>query len=444
MKKIPVLLFFALGIIALSSLSPALAQGTTTTVTLYQASPPPGVIENSVLADNASPYMGSGAWRNDPSVSKSIIHISPLNPVFSALGTFTVNDIDSILYATNKLDSVTQADWYVSIYTALGTYTSTCTGTWFCERLTVDPLYGYNRTNPPRGTWVLWDTDGTSNQTIVYDGRHAPYGWYANVPTLAQVQDGINYWSYSSPYWSDTTNLGGAAINYSDQVVLDLVFETGSAWNAQLDGYIDALEIRLKNGTRLVVDLEVTAPPPTPTVIAPICDNAPATDGRLNAEDLCAPIAVFADAGCSINVYETNEDGSLATLIGVTGGHLMKPLAQTGPVCSAGGTAVTAALAQAAASGEEVVITSANGVSIIAMPNGLIKVEQPGLYGFEFDPSEVCFSLGLDPADIPDMLPGTGGTPVTTSPWLAIGVIALIAATSTLALVARRSGKISS
>ncbi len=163
--------------------------------------------------------------------------------------------------------------------------------------------------------------------------------------------------------------------------------------------------------------------PPSPEEEA-TCDNEPATDGRLNDEDLCAPIAVFADTGCAITVYETNDDGSLASLIGAAGGHLMKPLAQTGPVCSAGGSAVTAAVAQAVATGEEVVIASANGVSIIALPNGLVKVEQPGIYGYEFDPAQVCL-VSVTPSDLPDALPGTGGRPVTDSRWLGIGILGI-------------------
>lgn len=168
------------------------------------------------------------------------------------------------------------------------------------------------------------------------------------------------------------------------------------------------------------------------------CDNEPATDGRLNDEDLCAPIAVFADTGCAITVYETNDDGSLASLIGAAGGHLMKPLAQTGPVCSAGGSAVTAAVAQAVATGEEVVIASANGVSIIALPNGLVKVEQPGIYGYEFDPAQVCL-VGVTPGDLPDTLPETGGRPVTDSPYLGLGILATAGIGCALYLIRRRS-----
>ncbi len=95
-------------------------------------------------------------------------------------------------------------------------------------------------------------------------------------------------------------------------------------------------------------------------------------DGRLNYRVCRAPLAVYEDDAGNVEVWTTDEGNMYAK----------KDLK-----VSATAEEIAAALAQAAELGQDVVIAGyVDGYALIAKPDGTLKAELIGIYGFDFMP----------------------------------------------------------
>lgn len=95
-------------------------------------------------------------------------------------------------------------------------------------------------------------------------------------------------------------------------------------------------------------------------------------DGRLNYRVCRAPIAVYMDESGGVEVWTTDEFN----------GYAKKDFK-----VSADAAAIAAALAEAADTLQDVVIAGyVDGVALIAKPDGTLKAELIGVYGFDFNP----------------------------------------------------------
>ncbi len=104
---------------------------------------------------------------------------------------------------------------------------------------------------------------------------------------------------------------------------------------------------------------------------APIACTGPLfqPDGRINAWHQCAPIAAYPDgAGGLLITWAVGEDYHMGDLA-------LHVLAED----------VAAAMLVDLDPLEQVLITEGNGIMIYLTAEGMIKIEIPGEYGFEFD-----------------------------------------------------------
>ncbi len=187
-------------------------------------------------------FTGSGAWRTKvlPTNGKFEWYINPATAFGS---TFTIDDILSITYHTNNVTvAPSNVDFYLTLYTV------PCTANWYCHKLTGEPLYSNNYQAPSAGVWNTWTSDAGNNQLVWYDPiATGTYGFY-NAPSLQAIQAGAIDWA--------TYGHGSGVIDYGPESILYISFQTGSAWNNALDGYLDAITISLTNGETYNLDLE--------------------------------------------------------------------------------------------------------------------------------------------------------------------------------------------
>ncbi|NVO21626.1 MAG: hypothetical protein HXX13_18135, partial [Bacteroidetes bacterium] len=242
MKKIFTLL------IALVTLC-SVAYSTGYNVKLYASDATP----SGAIATNSQYVIGTGSWQNNQAVSKLELYL----PI-TALGSFTIDDIASLQFSTQKEiepPSNPNLDIYWTIYTNGTKYG------WYQERFTSEPMY-YNGYAAPNNVWTTFSTSGSVNQMTFYDGHYGPQGFY-NAPTLADLQAGAINWNSWTPGGSITS------IDYGAQTVKYISLGTGSSWNSVMRSYFDAVIITLKNGDKLTIDLDKNDPAPTTTILNP-------------------------------------------------------------------------------------------------------------------------------------------------------------------------------
>ncbi|AGN02240.1 von Willebrand factor type A [Salinarchaeum sp. Harcht-Bsk1] len=215
-------------------------------------------------------YFGSGYWKDDPTQTNQdggtyeqlyLTFDQSFGPYYvSALAPFTIGDIQSIRYRTNTPSGVSQ-NYFLEIYTSPDG--SNDDASWYGRLLQALPGDALNRTVSP-DTWVTWRTESGTNQLTFYDHNHdydttdstpgdAPNAYLGQDTgvTLADLQstDAFDWSNYVSD--ADSTPK-----NYRDEEVRALRFATGSAWEDDHEGCLDAIEITLEDGRSAVVDLE--------------------------------------------------------------------------------------------------------------------------------------------------------------------------------------------
>jgi hypothetical protein len=265
MKKTFLLLFVALLLATLSSWAQ------TTTVKLYSAQATAATVGG--IATSTEHFTGSGAWKNDQSKSKMELYL-PL----TALGTFTIDDIASLQFSTKKalpIPSTPELDFFMAIYT--NPYAGGF-GSWYGQRLNSEPMY-YNGYNAPYNQWSTYKTDAGANQMTFFDSNHSIPGFYG-APTLNDIQNGLINFSGTAPYWA-----AGSGIDYGSQTVKTISVSTGSAWNASMVSYLDDIEITLKNGNKLIIDLEDQYPAPITTIGTPTSTTCGTFDVPVTVQD---------------------------------------------------------------------------------------------------------------------------------------------------------------
>ena len=255
------------------------------------ASSPAG---GAMTATSADFNTGTGAWRSANQLIE--YYIDPTLPPYS-FGTIKVSDIDSVSYLTKNGDALA-VNFGFYIYTAGTKYG------WYQERLIAEPMYSINYADPA-DTWNTWNTAAGPNQLAFYDSHYSAMGFYYG-PTLADIQAAPITWSE----W-DTVTGSATPIDYRNQTVKFFKFGTGSAWAANFDGLIDTIQINLKNGDSLSIDLEETVS----TVYVdddwsrfgigqdPDGDTGPAKGIGLDAASSIQQGIDMASAGGTVNVY---------------------------------------------------------------------------------------------------------------------------------------------
>jgi hypothetical protein len=160
------------------------------------------------------------------------------------LGEFTVADIDALSVHSYKANAA--RDFTAIIYTQ-----PKATGndaTWYSRRLHAGFEWAATP-NAPINTWNQFSTAVGDNQLRFWDFRHS------NV-ALGEQPSGTNYFTLADIQAGPVTPAGvTGARDYNTEKVQFISFSTPSGLT-EFDGAIDGIEIRLKNGKSLVVDLD--------------------------------------------------------------------------------------------------------------------------------------------------------------------------------------------
>jgi len=223
--------------------------GTTETISLggYYAT------DSDAAATSETYQMGEGSWKATPGVDtnsdgsdKFEFYAYWSSGWTHNLGTFTIDDIDSISYYTNKPGAEGDPDFYLTIYTEPDT---TDDYGWYGYRLNAEPYFS-SSLNAPANQWNEWNTDTGTNQLTFCDHWKSGTAGFYGEPTLQTIQAGVINWQTDYGYGVNQD------IDYGTETVKGISFSTGSGWSGTFDGYIDAVTIVLKDGTTLTVDFE--------------------------------------------------------------------------------------------------------------------------------------------------------------------------------------------
>ncbi len=164
---------------------------------------------------------------------------------------FTLGDLLSLSFDTNKPVESPNNDFYISIYTiADGTNDG---ASWYGQRLAFDPFYA-SSVNGPANQWNTWSTSGSENMLSVYD--HGIDGGYS-APSLTDLLDGT---------YTDDDIYSFANVNYNSEKIRGISISTGSAWGNTYQGSIDNVNLDFGNAGSLSFDLEPTSVPEPSTL----------------------------------------------------------------------------------------------------------------------------------------------------------------------------------
>ncbi|MCR4428193.1 MAG: PKD domain-containing protein [Caldiserica bacterium] len=189
-------------------------------------------------------FWGSACWRNVGDSNKFEMNLDP--SVFGI--SFTIDQIQSISYHTKKETPEDAPDFYLVIYSQ--TDGSNDHG-WYGYKLIAEPYFSESL-NAPSGQWNEWSTDPGTNQLTFFDpDTIGSFGFYGQ-PTLQDIQNGPIDWN------SYKNTLPETSIDYGNEVVKYISFQTASNWTTGFSGCIDAISISLTDGTVVNIDLENT------------------------------------------------------------------------------------------------------------------------------------------------------------------------------------------
>ena len=197
------------------------------------------------LGTNDASHLGSGCWEAVKD-QKMELYIDPTVAPFSSLDSFTIDEIASISYWTNKPGAEGDVDFYLAIYTVPD---GNDDYGWYGYRLNGEPYFS-DSLNAAANTWNEWNTDVGTNQLTFFDtAKTGTYGFYGQ-PTLQDLQ------ATDSFDWSGYYSCASTAINYGAETVKFISFQTGSGWMDTFEGYLDYITITLTTGESLTIDLE--------------------------------------------------------------------------------------------------------------------------------------------------------------------------------------------
>jgi len=252
---------------------------------------------------DATAVLGSGCWMATPGVDTNADTYDKFEIYFywkdsgiltePILGTFTIDEIDHIIYHTNKPLDGTNPDFYLLVYTEPDTVDDYG---WYGYRLNAEPYFS-NNLNAPASQWNQWTTDDTTNQLTFFDSwKTGTYGFYGQ-PDLQDLQAGTINWQTDYGYGTNQD------IDYGAETVMGLCLSTGSAWSGTFDGYLDAIEVKLTDGTCVILDLENKLD--TAYVDDDWVSNSPGdiVDGHIYGFDAFSTIQEAVDAVTGSTVY---------------------------------------------------------------------------------------------------------------------------------------------
>ena len=155
------------------------------------------------MATSEKAYMGEGCWKVDGATAAGKFEFyvywydgpGGQPDITHNLGTFTIDDIQSISYHTNKplpTDGTNPYNFYLVIYTLPDPDGVDDYG-WYGYSLTAEPYFARNL-SAPANTWNEWNTDaGTNHLTFCDHWKSETYGFYGE-PTLQEIQAGTINW----------------------------------------------------------------------------------------------------------------------------------------------------------------------------------------------------------------------------------------------------------
>lgn len=162
------------------------------------------------------------------------------------LGDVKISDIASIKVHSWRNGDAT-ADFSMIIYTVPHATASENDASWYARRLHV-PLSASNGLNAPASTWNAYSTDAGTNSLRFWDYRNKDIG--------AGIQPSNNYFSLADMQGGTVKPAGVAdARDYRTEQIRWISFSSNST-DANFDASIDGIEVVLKNGKAVKLDLE--------------------------------------------------------------------------------------------------------------------------------------------------------------------------------------------
>jgi len=190
-------------------------------------------------------HSGEGSWYVN-SCPKFEIYLTPES---LGLENLSINDIKTISYWTKKTHEGAQ-DFSLNIYTKPDDDDDE--SSWYGYRLNAEPYFSEDLT-APAGEWNKWSTDEGPNQLTFYDSAKigGTFGFYGQ-PTLQELQNVTFNWyeKYQNPSYTNQD------IDYGNEQIMYISFQTGSGWCSDFAGYIDDIYIELTTGEIVTIDLE--------------------------------------------------------------------------------------------------------------------------------------------------------------------------------------------
>ncbi len=160
------------------------------------------------------------------------------------LGEFTIADLDSLRVHSKK--KAADRDFMAIIYTVADNANDDAS--WYGMRLHAQLAWA-KTPNAPVDTWNTFSTAAGANQLQFWDFRNSNAG-------AGEQPSGSNYFTLADMQAGPVTPAGiTVARDYRTEKVKYVSFSTSSS-ETEFEGSIDGIEVRLKNGKILVVDLD--------------------------------------------------------------------------------------------------------------------------------------------------------------------------------------------
>ncbi len=204
--------------------------------------------DNVSAVANATAPSGAGVWQptTQPNNDGKVEVLFHPDEIFGD-GDYTLSDVNSITWQTNKADTQNDPDWYINIWLDAGGGN--------VAFLSGEPYWSDNL-NGPANTWNTWTADdvaGGPNQITFHEPGFActNFGWASpDMPSLDQLVSGPYTWNGVPsqtflPGCAGTPNPLTTTIDYSTMPILGFSIATGNPWAGPFTGLVDFLEIQL-------------------------------------------------------------------------------------------------------------------------------------------------------------------------------------------------------
>jgi hypothetical protein len=198
-----------------------------------------------------------GSWTVDGTQGgKFGLYLDPESLPFKQFGTLYLKDVTRVSYYTKTEHAVagtTPENFYLTLYTKPD---GDDDDAWYGRRLTGEPYFSPSL-DAPGDQWNEWSLDAGTNQLVFHDSNRTGVGdGFYGAPTFDELM------STDAFVWSDyKAGAESTPVDYRDEELWFVSFQTGSGWFEDFTGYIDTIEIGIDTaGHRaqtLRIDLEV-------------------------------------------------------------------------------------------------------------------------------------------------------------------------------------------